>query len=90
MRKTTAETFYSRLLIFSDVLPDESAFDEVLAILSESVWDGTTAQAREQAYRLFDLLGLERPVTSGKEKKKSKEVEGPDESYAALVKEMGY
>jgi hypothetical protein len=81
--------FYSRMLIYSDIAPSEETFDTMLQVLSESVWDGTTAQAREQAFPLFDCLGIARPeVKAGK--KKIKEVKESDDDYASLVKEMGY
>ena len=79
----------------STKMTDEE-FDEVLGILTESAWDGSTPEARTERDKLYPLFKIEQPKPKpkadgdgAKKKKKKKEADELD-SYAALVNEMGY
>ena len=76
----------------------DEEMDEVLGILTESAWDGSTAEARAERDKLYPLFKITKPAPSNakadgaansKKKKKKKEADELD-SYAALVNEMGY
>lgn len=95
VRKFTAEQFYTKLIMHEELwASDEDVYDEMLSVLSETLWDGPIAQvyvARDTLYRLFDVV---KP-----EKKKKCEQLNPatvasnaaeEDDYTYLVKETGY
>ncbi|XP_062936879.1 tubulin-specific chaperone D isoform X4 [Cynocephalus volans] len=60
IRKTTASQMYEMVLTYSEVVGAD-LLDEVMAVLSDTVWDVELPVVREQRNRLCDLLGVPRP-----------------------------
>ncbi|XP_012933569.1 tubulin-specific chaperone D isoform X2 [Heterocephalus glaber] len=60
IRKTTASQVYEMVLTYSGVVSTD-VLDEVMAVLSDTVWDAELPVAREQRNRLCDLLGVPQP-----------------------------
>ncbi|CAG5136570.1 unnamed protein product [Candidula unifasciata] len=62
VRKTTADKLYEALLTYDDAVPEENSA-EVMAILSDTIWDTQElAEIREKRNTLCDLLGIKRPT----------------------------
>lgn len=97
VRKATSEWLYVRLLAFDDILPsDEAEADEILSILTETSWESPDSMmvrgARDSIFRLFGrddipvVIQRQNPANGGSRPKAADEME----SYASLVKEVGF
>ncbi|KFO35749.1 Tubulin-specific chaperone D [Fukomys damarensis] len=60
IRKTTASQVYEMVLTYSGVVSADT-LDEVMAVLSDTVWDAELPVVRQQRNRLCDLLGVPQP-----------------------------
>ncbi|XP_040845817.1 tubulin-specific chaperone D isoform X3 [Ochotona curzoniae] len=60
IRKTTASQVYEMVLTYGDVV-DVDVLDEVMAVLSDTVWEAELPVVRGQRNHLCDLLGVPRP-----------------------------
>ncbi|XP_022110714.1 tubulin-specific chaperone D-like isoform X2 [Acanthaster planci] len=61
VRKTSAEKLYEMLLMYDDVVPEDSQ-EEILTILSETKWDESVLTVRPIRNQLCDLMNIPRPV----------------------------
>ncbi|XP_040606163.1 tubulin-specific chaperone D [Mesocricetus auratus] len=60
IRKTTASEVYEMVLTYSDLV-DANVLDEVMSVLSDTVWDAELPVVRGHRNHLCDLLGVPRP-----------------------------
>ncbi|KAG8446027.1 hypothetical protein GDO86_013777 [Hymenochirus boettgeri] len=60
IRKSTASSAYEMLLTYDDVV-DPEILDDVLAVLSDTTWDGDLPGVREQRNQLCDLMKVPKP-----------------------------
>ncbi|XP_043924058.1 tubulin-specific chaperone D [Protopterus annectens] len=65
IRKTTASQMYEMLLTCDDIV-DPSVLDEVMTIVSETIWDDALPTVRAQRDILCDLLQIPKPVLVSK------------------------
>ncbi|CAB3999617.1 tubulin-specific chaperone D-like [Paramuricea clavata] len=93
VRKATADSLYTALITYDDIASDESV-EEVLDILSETLWEETVDQIRPQRNILCDLLGVPKPVlkntAKGKAKPETSAAQDPLSSYKDLVSRVDY
>lgn len=64
VRSTTADSLYSNLLIFGDlILEDEEKLEEVMRLLSETVWSKSdSVELKVIRKRICELLSIPEPV----------------------------
>eukprot|EP00795_Rhopilema_esculentum_P013850 gene13850-4790_t len=79
VRKETAETLYTTLITFEEVV-DEENLEEVLTKLSDTEWDDNVEELRERRNAICNLLGVPVP----KLKKKANKNKGSSEPKDAL------
>ncbi|KAK7799827.1 hypothetical protein U0070_006809 [Myodes glareolus] len=65
IRKATASQLYEMVLTYSDLV-DADVLDEVMSVLSDTVWDAELPVVRGQRNHLCDLLGVPRPQLATK------------------------
>ena len=72
----------------------EAKMDDMLAILSETVWDGEIESVNSQRDILYSIFNITKPVRRLSAKKEGeggkKEEKKEDLSYASLVHDIGY
>lgn len=93
VRKTTADQLYITLVTYDDIL-DAAVSDDVITVLSDTLWDGDITSVRDHRNRLCDLLRLPvpklvAPTATAAAAKKSKTVDKLA-SYRDLVERAGY
>lgn len=91
VRKTTADSLYTALITYDDIAGEESV-DEVLSILSETLWEENVDKIRPQRNTLCDLLGVPKPVlkNTSKAKPETSTTQDPLSSYKDLVSRVDY
>ncbi|XP_065051758.1 tubulin-specific chaperone D-like [Rhopilema esculentum] len=91
VRKETAETLYTTLITFEEVV-DEENLEEVLTKLSDTEWDDNVEELRERRNAICNLLGVPVPKLKKKANKNKGSSEPKDalESYQDLVTRHGY
>lgn len=77
VRKTTANKLYEALVTYDDVVPDE-VLDDVMTMLSETVWDNDLSEVRKIRNDLCDMIGILKPVVVTKSKSSDTKTETPD------------
>ncbi|CAG2198685.1 TBCD [Mytilus edulis] len=77
VRKTTANKLYEALVTYDDVVPDE-VLDDVMTMLSETVWDNDLSEVRKIRNDLCDMIGILKPVVVAKSKTSDTKTETPD------------
>ncbi|KAF3700092.1 Tubulin-specific chaperone D Beta-tubulin cofactor D Tubulin-folding cofactor D [Channa argus] len=60
IRRTTASQMYEMLLTYEDVV-DQNVLDDVMTLLSDTIWEADLATVRSQRNQLCDWLGITRP-----------------------------
>ncbi|XP_064631800.1 tubulin-specific chaperone D-like isoform X2 [Lineus longissimus] len=61
VRKTTANKLYEAVVTFDDIIADEH-LDEVMTILSDTLWDNPVEELRPIRNQLCDLIGVPKPT----------------------------
>ncbi|XP_060577597.1 tubulin-specific chaperone D-like [Ruditapes philippinarum] len=61
IRKTTANKFYEVLVTYDDIAPIEN-LDEIMTILSETIWDDEVEKIKPLRNRICNLLDVPEPV----------------------------
>lgn len=77
VRKTTANKLYESLVTYEDVVPAE-VLDDVMTLLSETLWDNDLNEIRPIRNNLCDMIGILRPVIKTKVKQDESKTETPD------------
>lgn len=65
VRKNAANTFYETVILYDGVIPDDK-IDDVMNILSETLWDEPVEQIRPVRNQLCDIFGVPVPVPKSK------------------------